>query len=355
MTQTRKQRKLDHINIAMKLTDPFNGGWFGDISMIHNCLPEVNFTDVNTSASLCGLNLEFPLIINAMTGGIKEAEDINRSLSMIAASKGLAIAVGSQTAGLQNRNVRESYKIVRRINPDGIVIANVSAGVPLEWMMNAVEMLEADAIQIHLNPAQELFMPEGDRNFHGYLEKITQLASISSIPVIVKETGCGIAGTDALRIAKSGVKGIDIGGRGGTSFIDIEHYRAEGSSQNNFSEWGIPTVASLVECVQKTDAYPDINIIASGGIRTGIDIAKCVALGACSCGIAAPFLRTLINDGFAVLDANINKIIKEFKIAMTLAGANSIAELGKVSLVISGKTAEWLICRGYDVAKIARS
>lgn len=338
MVSIREKRKHDHIEYALKTGEgPLSPGW-EDIHLVHQALLENNLEEVDTSIKLFQKKLNLPIIINAMTGGAEGLENINRTLAEAARDYGLAMAVGSQTAGINNQALSTSYSVVRKVNPAGFILANVSAGVKPEIAQAAIEMIEADALQLHLNGLQELLMAEGDRHFKGWAENIEKICRVVRVPVIVKEVGCGISREVAQRLSQLGVKGIDTGGSGGTNFAAIELTR---SPQENFDflrSWGISSAASLIEVCSLDLA---LLTIASGGITNSLQIMKALALGADAVGIAGSFLRVLILEGESAFRKTINNISAELKMMMLLTGAPNISVIRELPVVVSGFTREW--------------
>ncbi|HHY37145.1 MAG TPA: type 2 isopentenyl-diphosphate Delta-isomerase [Firmicutes bacterium] len=348
----RSARKLDHIKYALNLPPGPGTSGFADVHLIHRCLPELAWEEVETTTSLLGLSLSAPIIINAMTGGARDVTEINAALARVAAATGVGLAVGSQRAALEDPLLEETYRIVRKENPRGVILANVSAATRPEDARRAVEMIAADLLQVHLNPAQELVMPEGERDFRGLGDNIGAIVAAVPVPVIVKEVGCGIAAEDALALVETGCKGIDIGGRGGTNFIAIEQARRQGSLGQGLVEWGIPTAVSLVEvaaCLKNRDVI----LIASGGLKSSTDIAKALALGARAVGIAGHFLRLLVQEGEERLREEILVLIKELKMLLLLTGKRTPAALAGAPVVVTGATAAWLKARGISVEDLA--
>ena len=349
---TRQSRKIDHMRQAMALTDgPVSPG-FEDLTLVHSCLPETKFADVSIGTTCAGLSLPHPVIINAMTGGAAALTEVNGRLAEVAKQTGAVMAVGSQFAALEYPEVADSFKVVRKINPTGIVWANLGAYATVEEARRAVDMLEADALQIHLNAAQEISMPEGDGDFSFWLRRIEEMARNLSVPVIAKETGCGMALEQVRRLAGVGVRAVDVGGAGGTNFIAIETARTGRKLTEDLSGWGIPTAASALEAAAVLPA--DVDLIVSGGVRTPVDAAKCFAIGAKAVGIAAPILRLTEQQGVAVAVAWVQEYLTTIrKIAMML-GKATIAELSAQPLVIVGRTAQWLTARGISVEQYGR-
>lgn len=348
----RSRRKVEHIAAALATDDPQGATWLDDVRLVHNCLPEVDAGDVDLSTTLCGLRLGAPVLINAMTGGAPELTRVNENLARVAARLGLGIAVGSQTAALENPAVAPSYTVVRDVYPGGTVIANVGAHVPAEWAVRAVEMLRADALQVHLNAAQELSMPEGDRNFSGYGRRLREVVRAAGVPVIAKETGAGVSGEAAERLVEAGVAAIDVGGYGGTNFVTVERRRAGAATPSPFSGWGIPTAVTVVEVVQTVGGRADV--VASGGIRTGVDVARCLALGARAVGIARPVLQAIEQGGVEAAEAYLEEVLQQLRTAMVLVGARTVEALRQSPVVLMGRAAEWLRTRGFDVERYAR-
>jgi len=355
------KRKFEHIKICLKNNveigstrlNEINFYGFEDVDFIHKSLPEINFDEIDTSINFFGKELNAPIIISGMTGGTKIAEKINKNLAIAAESCKIAFGVGSQRAAIENPKLIKTY-YVRDVAPNIFLIANLGAiqlnyGYSTEEIKKAVEMIKADALALHLNALQEVFQPEGDRNWKGCLKKIEHICEHVNFPIIVKETGAGINREIAKMIEKAKASAIDISGYGGTSWSLIESKRRSGMEKNPLINWGIPTAISLIECVESVK----IPIIASGGIRNGLDIAKCIAVGASSVGIALPFLKPATKS-YKLVKKEIEKIVKELKMAMFLVGAKNIKELRKVPIVITGKTREWAEVRGIDIKRFAK-
>ncbi|MGI6574454.1 MAG: type 2 isopentenyl-diphosphate Delta-isomerase [bacterium] len=349
---SRSSRKLDHIKYALSLPSGPGTTGFEDVNLIHRCLPELAWEEVDLSTSFLGLSLSVPIIINAMTGGVEDVTGINRALARVAARTGLAMAVGSQTAALEKEDLATSFQVVRAENSTGIIFSNVGAHVSPEAACRAVEMLNADALQIHLNPAQELVMAEGERDFRGLLANIKNIVKSVSVPVIVKEVGNGISGRDAVKLADVGVKGLDISGRGGTNFIAIELARRSDAFGRDLLNWGIPTAVSLVETVYSL-VDKNVEVVASGGIKTSIDIAKAIALGSQAVCIAAPFLKILEQEGEEALVERIINLQHELKMVMLLTGASTVSAMQNVPVIITGPTAQWLQTLGIPIEMLA--
>ena len=343
---SREQRKLDHIKYALKLGDgPLTNG-LENVHFVHNCLPELNPQDIVLSSQFGGIFFLSPFLINAVTGGADAVTEINRRLARAAKKAGAAIAVGSQYGSVKNKTNYQSYEVVREEYPDGIVFANTSALATPEEALEAVRMLDADALQIHLNPAQELIMPEGDRDFKGLFANMQRILDKCPVPVIVKETGCGMAKKEAQDLLDVGVTLLDIGGAGGTNFPAIEHQRyPEGNEE--LSEWGIPTVLSLLSVVQ-TVGWGN-GVIASGGIRSALDVVKAQVLGASAVAMAGNLLQKIQQEGTEETIHFLQRLLNKVLDFYTLLGCRTFRDLHEARYYLTGETAQavsWL--RKYD-------
>lgn len=347
-----EQRKDDHIKLACEQYNAHAESGFEHVRFIPNALPQLALSDVDTSVSVFGETTKWdtPLYINAMTGGSKKGENINESLARVAAKTGLAMASGSLSAALKNPHLEETFSVIRRFNPHGFVMANVSAGVSAEQAIKAVEILQANALQIHLNAAQELVMSEGDRDFSAWLNNIEgivrELDSIK-VPVVVKETGCGMSAHDVLRLKNVGVRAVDVGGRGGTNFVAIENARRGRKSGYEFLDsWGLTTVESLLDIAQCDEILCEprycadscdsarMQVFASGGVRTPLDVVHSLRLGASAAGVAGEFLHTLINEGEDALVEQIESWKAQIRVIMALLGCKNIEDLRKNSRIL---------------------
>ena len=349
MVVTRAQRKIDHIQFALSTGQSCSHG-FSDVSFVHQSLPNTSCEHISLQTRIGELSLSSPIFINAMTGGGgAETERVNESLAMAAKHQGLAMAVGSQMAALRDKREELSYKVVRRANPNGIVFANLGSEATVEQAKRAIEMIEANAIQIHLNVIQELTMPEGDRDFTGALRRIERIVKECAVPVIVKEVGFGMSKETIQKLRNVGVTIIDVGGFGGTNFAGIENERRQ-RVLSYFNDWGIPTAASLVEAKSVGGA----SLIGSGGLQTALDAAKAIALGASAVAFAGQFLRILVHHGVEALIQELAALHEDLVLIMTALGANTIEQLQHVPLVISGYTHHWLTERGIDTTAYSR-
>lgn len=349
MDSFRQSRKLEHIEHSLGLP-VVNRDFFKDIHLIHNCVPEVDFSEIDIATNLFTRRVEVPIFINAMTGGAEDTEKVNRSLAQIAKECSLIMAVGSQTAGVEDAKVRKSYEIIRKVYPNGNFFANIGANAPVKNAVEAVEMIGASALQLHLNVPQELTMKEGDQNFRGILENISEIVASVRVPVIVKEVGFGISYCAAKKIISTGIAGIDVGGKGGTDFLAIEKRRL--GEKLDYWEWGIPTPISLIEVVEAV-GEKGISIIASGGVANAINCVKSLALGADAVGIAGSILRSYFQYGEVKTVEHIEKMLCEIKKIMLMVGAKNIAELKRVPVVVLGFTREWCQLREINLKKYA--
>lgn len=343
-------RKLDHLLICknndVEFKDKTTG--FEDIELLHNALPEIDKNDIDLSTSVFGKKLDSPLFITAITGGHPASKEINKQLAIAAEQNNIAMGVGSQRAACEHPELEDTYSVVRDHAPDCLLIGNIGAP-QLNLANKAVEILDADILAIHLNPLQESIQPEGDLDARGYLELISEIADLVDIPVMAKETGCGISAETAKQLVDAGVNYIDIEGAGGTSWAAVETYRAEDKYYGElFWDWGIPTAVSTAEVVNTVN----VPVISSGGIRSALDAAKAIALGADGVGMALPFLKKSISQ--EELNHFIHKFNDSLRIAMFLVGANNIEELKQSNLIIRGKTREWLNERGINTKNYSR-
>lgn len=333
------ERKADHIRINLErdVRSALSSG-LERYRFIHQALPELNLDQVDTGLALFGKRLRAPLLISSMTGGTVEAGPINRLLAEAAQAAGIAMGVGSQRAALEEPEQEKSFRVVRETAPDILLFANLGAvqlnyGYALDECQRAVDMIAADALILHLNPLQEAVQPEGDTNWAGLLKKIEHICSRLPVPVIAKEVGWGISERAARMLTEAGVAAIDVAGAGGTSWSQVEMHRAPDAQRAalaaTFVDWGIPTADSLLAA---RAGAPGVMLFASGGLRDGLDIAKCIALGATLGGMAGPFLRAAAQSADAIRDLTA-LTIRQLQVSMFAAGAGTIEELQHTPLV----------------------
>jgi isopentenyl-diphosphate delta-isomerase len=360
MTDEVKQRKIEHVNIALEqdISVAQRANW-NDVQFVHQALPEVNLDEIDTSVSFLGHRLRYPIFISSLTGGHDNVTSINRNLARAAEKYVLAFGVGSQRAGIVNPEVINSYAITREHAPKTYLIANIGAPqliaqvhhapFTIEQVEHAVTMIGANALAVHMNSLQEATQPEGDRRAVGESAALKTLTEKVSVPVIAKETGAGVCREQALLLRSCGVAAIDVGGAGGSSMsaMEAERSKARGDERTHtigllFRDWGIATPVSIVEA--KVARIP---LISTGGVRTGLDMARALALGATLVGIGFPFLKAASQSYDAVCEL-LETIVAELKVAMQLSGAASIEQLQQTDIVVTGETRNWLSMRGFE-------
>ena len=329
-----KKRKKDHLKIALSSVSQAGDPGFSRYRFIHNALPEFDFNTIDTSTTFLGKKVNYPFFISCMTGGIADGERINKNLAKAAQKYKIAMGVGSQRIAIEHPELRKLFN-VRAYAKDVPVIANVGLvqlnyGFGLAELQKCVDMVEANALALHVNPIQEVIQPEGDRNFEKLLPKLEKLVKKLSVPVIVKEVGFGLSEDVVRRLNNVGVRIFDTAGWGGTNWAIIEGLRgkADRALGELFSGWGIPTTDSIIAAAKVKEEKKDDSfvILGSGGVRTGVDIAKCIALGSDLAGLAAPFAEVaLISD--EKVGILIERLSAELKIAMFGIGARNILEL----------------------------
>ncbi len=327
-------RKAEHIDLVLNADVEFRRSTgLERFEFVHEALPELALDDVDSTTVLFGRSLRAPLLVSGMTGGTPQAGQINERIAVAVAAAGLGMGVGSQRISFERPEVIETFQ-VRRFAPRALLIANLGAvqlncGVTPDDCRRLVESIEADVLALHLNPLQEAVQPGGDTDFRGLLGKIAVVCRTLGLPVIVKEVGCGIAGGTARRLVEAGVAAIDVGGAGGTCWTEIEARRSRSAETRDvsatFREWGIPTAAA-VQSVRA--ACPQIPLIASGGLRTGLDVAKCVALGATAGAVAGPVLRAAAESADAVASL-LGRLVREFKLTMFCTGSTKPVDLAR--------------------------
>ncbi len=339
-------RKLDHLRICAVEKVEWGAAGFDDVRLVHNALPECDMDSIDTRVRFLGRELASPLFIAGMTGGPRETKEVNRRLAAVAERFGIGLGLGSCRAAIEDPTLEDTFSVARDTAPHAFIVANLGAvqlrDHGIEWADRAVEMAGADALAVHLNFVQEALQPEGDHDARGCLSAIEALCNDARYPVIAKETGSGVSARTAGLLYGAGVGAIDIGGWGGTSWPVIEGIRASmGSSREDrmlagvaslFRDWGIPTVVSLCDVSRRGGP-----VIATGGVRTGIDIAKGIALGADLCGMALPLLGPAMEGEEALAD-KIATIHRQIAMAMFLCGSRRIAEQKDAKLFITGLT-----------------
>jgi len=344
-----EQRKAEHVDIILKEDVSAEHDYWSDVHLVHDALPEVDYDEVDVSATLLGRKLAAPLVISSMTGGFGGGREINANLAKAAAEVGVAMGVGSQRAALEKPELADTYAVVKEYD---VPLRFANLGAPqlvrqgekraygLEDARRAMEMVDAHVLIVHLNFLQEIVQPEGDHRARGVLDAIGRLAA--KVPVMAKETGAGVSREVALRLKRAGVKAIDVGGLGGTSFSAVEYYRAKKDAATTkerlgatFWNWGIPTPASVQL------ANVGLPIVATGGVRSGHDVAKALVLGASAAGMAKPMLEAAKESAEAVA-RELRAVIEELKAAMFLTGSLTLKDLGARTAIVARPTADWL-------------
>src|SRR5438874_9872029 len=360
MTEEVKQRKIEHVGIALgqDISAQQRANW-NDIQFVHQALPEVDVDEIDTSVTFLGHTLRYPIFMSSLTGGHPDVTSINRNLARAAERYGLALGVGSQRAAIVNPEVASSYAVTRQNAPHAFLIANIGAPqlivqarhptFTLQQVQQAIDMIGANALAVHMNSLQEAAQPEGDRRSAGEAAALKTLTGQLDVPVVAKETGAGVCREQALLLRSCGVAAIDVGGAGGSSMsaMEAERSKARGDEKTYtigmlFRDWGIATPVSIVEA--KVAGLP---LISTGGVRTGLDMARALALGATLVGIGFPFLKAASQSYDAVCEL-LETIVTELKVAMQLSGAASIEQLQQADIVVTGETRNWLSMRGFE-------
>lgn len=324
---TERDRKAEHIALALSDRMQLERRYFSEYAFEHLALPEIDMDAIDLSIDFLDKRLEAPLLVSCMTGGTEQATRINRHLAAAAERTGVAIGVGSQRKAIEDPSLAGSFQ-VRDLVPSVPLLANLGAvqlnyGYGSEECRRAVEMIEADALVLHLNPLQEAIQPEGDRNFAGLLPKIGQIVRDLEVPIVVKEIGCGLSGDVGEALLEQGVRIVDAAGLGGTSWARIEGARAHDREIGDlFADWGVPTPESIVQLV----AIDGLTVIGSGGIRNGVEAAKALALGSDLVALAQPFLEPATRSVEDTAEA-IERVLHELRIAMFCIGAETVASL----------------------------
>lgn len=351
-----RRRKVEHIEICLdEDVQCRQTTMFEDIDFVHNSLPEIDKEKIDLTSNFFGFRASAPLLIAGMTGGHPRTKGINEKLAAAAEELGLPMGVGSQRAAIEDPTLEDTFRIVRETAPSVPILANIGA-THVEYAEEAVSMIEADLLAVHLNPLQEAIQPEGDCNSEGVVESIATIVDSVDVPVIVKETGAGISDDVARRLAEVGVDGIDVGGVGGTSWAAVEYYRAVKEQDDlkahfglDFWDWGIPTALSVILVLNSTE----LDVIATGGMRTGLDVAKALSLGAVAAGVALPLLRPAVFGSSLDVVVELERIIEGLKVAMYLTGSSAVDDIASAPLILRGDLVESLRSLGIDYKRVA--
>lgn len=345
------ERKDEHIRLAMEQQDRgFAPSDLDAVRFVHHALAGGIVASVDLSTRLLGAAWPVPVFINGMTGGSPRAAEINAGLGAAAAATGVPIATGSMSAFFKDPAQAESYAVIRERAPEAFVLANLNAEASASQLRSAVDLIGADAVQIHINAVQETAMPEGDRAFAHWPERIAELAESSPVPVVVKEVGFGLSRATLEQLRELGITTADVAGRGGTDFARIENDRRRLGEFAYLSGWGQSAPESLIEAA----GLEGIELIGSGGIRHPLDVVRCLALGARAVGVSGHFLQVLVNGGVDALVEEITGWTEQLRQLMALLGADTVEELQHTDLLIGGELRERLELRGIEVSAWAR-
>lgn len=327
----------DHVEYRSKST------LLSQVELLHDSLPELSVDEIDTTVELFDKPLSMPVLITGMTGGAPRARDINRQLAQVAQELGVAFGVGSQRAMLKHPELTETY-VVRDVAPDVLLFGNIgvvqAAQMSIDEANDLVGAIGADALCVHLNPGQELIQPEGDRDFRGCVDALARLAQDLDVPVIAKETGCGMSARTLDKIKRAGVAWVDVSGAGGTTWIGVETLRTSPEKRTlgeQLWEWGVPTAASIAWAKQR-----DLNVIGTGGLRNGLDVARALALGATIAGMALPWLKAVYEDGPESALEYGRQLDLSLRAIMTLTGSANLAELRSAPRIIGPELERWI-------------
>src|SRR3989440_10974482 len=360
MTEEVKQRKIEHVGIALgqDISAQQRANW-NDIQFVHQALPEVDLDEIDTSVTFLGHTLRYPIFMSSLTGGHPDVTSINRNLARAAERYGLALGVGSQRAAIVNPEVASSYAVTRQNAPHAFLIANIGApqlivqarhpAFTLQQVQQAIDMIGANALAVHMNSLQEAAQPEGDRRAYGEAAALKTLAGQVAVPVIAKETGAGVCREQALLLRSCGAAAIDVGGAGGSSMSAMEAARSQARGDERthnigmlYRDWGIATPIAVVEA-----GVAGLPLISTGGVRNGLDMARALALGASLVGMGFPFLKAA-SESYEKVCELLETVVAELKVAMQLSGAGSIAGMQRTDIVVTGETRAWLTMRGLE-------
>lgn len=357
--ERNSNRKDEHVRISEELRGRQHNG-FDDVRFLHHSFGELSCAGVDISTTVTGRTWPVPFYINAMTGGSEMTGKINADLARAAAATGVAMASGSVSVALRDPSLAPTFRVVRENAPEAFLLSNVSPGVTPQQAREAVELLDANALQVHVNPAQELVMPEGDRDFRGWLRRIEEIVEAvgeMGVPVVVKEVGFGLSARSIAEVAARGVRTVDVSGRGGTNFAAIENQRRSGREYGYLAGWGQSTVECLLEALHRGPGgagQRPVEVLASGGVRNPLDVVRALALGARAVGVSGHFLHVLLEDGLDVLIAELEAWKEQMRSLLTLIGAADLDTLRQADLLVTGATADFARLRGIDLQSLAQ-
>lgn len=344
-------RKDEHVALAMAQHTSIGDNEFDLVRFVHQALPRTRVANSDLRVQILGAQWQCPFYLNGMTGGSAKTGEINRQLAIAAQETGIAIAAGSLSAYLKDASTAASYQVLREENLQGFVMANVNANANVDGARAAVDLLQANALQIHINTVQETVMPEGDRAFDHWADHIAQIVQGVGVPVIVKEVGFGMSAQTLKQLAQLGVQWADVSGQGGTDFARIENARRLAHDFDYLLGWGQSAPASLAEAYNLKDKPA---LLASGGVRNPLDVLRALALGANAVGVSGHFLHVLVMQGLDALIAEIRRWQNQLRQLMALVGATTVADLRQCDVILSGRLREYCELRGVDVAAFAQ-
>lgn len=348
----KNNRKNEHVSLAEHFYHEERQSDFDSLHFVHHSFSKTGTKKIDISTSFAGFQMNQPFYINAMTGGSPWTKKVNAKLAEVAKETGLLMATGSVSAALKDPSVEDSFTIVRDINPNGQILANLGGGKTLEHAKHAVDLIQADGLQIHLNTPQEIVMPEGDRDFSTWIKELESIVAYVGVPVIVKEVGFGMSRETIQQLKALGVKTVDVSGKGGTNFAQIENYRRKEDKMDYLEGWGQSTAISLLEAQPFLN---DVEILSSGGIHTPLDIVKSLALGAKAAGLSGHLLHSILQDnGVEKTIALVEQMKTRVADIMTLLSAESLPELQQTDLIITGAVKDWCEARGIEYKSFAR-
>lgn len=346
-----QQRKDDHVNSALNQQSKIQSSAFDDIRFVHHSFSQARFNQIDLSTSWAGHKHTLPFYINGMTGGSEFTKIFNARLAQVAHETGLTMASGSNSIALKQPEVSDSFTVIRKNNPTGFVLANLGAHHNVENAKKAVDLLQANAIQIHLNTPQEIVMPEGDRDFSMWAKNIQQIVEAVGVPVVVKEVGFGMSGETIQTLIDLGVQTVDISGRGGTNFVNIENERRDQIDFSSLGTWGQTTPESLLESLDHQDS---VEILASGGIRHFYDIVKALALGARATGLSGKMLETVHRHGVQAAVDLVQEWTEALRHLLLMMDCEQITDLKHKQIVLTGDLRSWAEARGIDYQQLAQ-